>query len=89
MRFVERIRSKTDHIVIDLIGHGFRDPVLHTPGALFARLSTAMHKVLSLGFHDFAFYQTLLRNPMYTNEVVEDVVPGYQSGGYVAIIAHK
>jgi len=26
---------------------------------------------------------------MYTNEVVEDVVPGYQSGGYVAIIAHK
>ena len=48
-----------------------------------------MHKVLSLGFHDFAFYQTLLRNPMYTNEVVEDVVPGYQSGGYVAIIAHK
>ena len=32
---------------------------------------------------------TLLRNPMYTNEVVEDVVPGYQSGGYVAIIAHK
>ena len=43
----------------------------------------------SLGFHDFAFYQTLLRNPMYTNEVVEDVVPGYQSGGYVAIIAHK
>ena len=43
----------------------------------------------SLGFRDFAFYQTLLRNPMYTNEVVEDVVPGYQSGGYVAIIAHK
>ena len=43
----------------------------------------------ALGFHDFDFYQTLLRNPMYTNEVVEDVVPGYQSGGYVAIIAHK
>ena len=43
----------------------------------------------SLGFHDFDFYQTLLRNPMYTNEDAEDVVPGYQSGGYVAIIAHK
>lgn len=39
--------------------------------------------------HDFDFYQTLLKNPMYTNEDVEDVVPGYQSGGYVAIIAHK
>ena len=33
--------------------------------------------------------KSLLRNPMYTNEVAEDVVPGYQSGGYVAIIAHK
>lgn len=43
----------------------------------------------TLGFHDFEFYQTLLRNPMYTNEVAEGVVPGYQSGGYVAIIAHK
>ena len=43
----------------------------------------------ALGFHDFDFYQTLLKNPMYTNESVEDVVPGYQSGGYVAIIAHK
>ena len=43
----------------------------------------------SLSFHDFDFYQTLLKNPMYTNESVEDVVPGYQSGGYVALIAHK
>ena len=43
----------------------------------------------SLGFHDFDFYQTLLKNPMYTNESVEDVVPGYQSGGYVSLIAHK
>lgn len=43
----------------------------------------------SLGFHDFDFYQTLLKNPMYTNEEVEEVASGYQSGGYVAIIAHK
>ena len=42
-----------------------------------------------LGFSDFDFYQTLLKNPMYTNEDVEEVVSGYQSGGYVAIIAHK
>ena len=49
-----------------------------------------MRKSTSVGFvHDFDFYQTLLKNPMYTNEDVEDVVPGYQSGGYVAIIAHK
>ena len=42
-----------------------------------------------LGFHDFDYCQTLLKNPMYTNEDVEDAVPGYQSGGYVAIIARK
>ena len=42
-----------------------------------------------LGFHNFDYCQTLLKNPMYTNEDVEDAVPGYQSGGYVAIIARK
>ena len=42
-----------------------------------------------LGFHDFDYCQTLLKNPMYTNEDAEDAVPGYQSGGYVAIIARK
>ena len=42
-----------------------------------------------LGFHDFDYCQTLLKNPMYTNEDDEDAVPGYQSGGYVAIIARK
>lgn len=43
----------------------------------------------ALGFHDFTFYQTLLRNPMYTNEEAEEVIEGYRSGGYVAIIAEK
>ncbi len=42
-----------------------------------------------LGFKNFKFYQTLLKNPMYTNEEVEDVVEGYTSGGYVSIIAEK
>lgn len=42
-----------------------------------------------LGVETFTFYQTLLKNPMYTNEEPEDVVEGYQSGGYVAIVAEK
>lgn len=47
-------------------------------------------KVLKeLGFHDFRFYQTLLQNPMYTNNTVEEVVEGYTGGGYVSIIAEK
>ena len=43
----------------------------------------------SLGIKKFEFYQTLIRNPLYTNEEPEDVVEGYKSGGYVAIIAEK
>lgn len=42
-----------------------------------------------LGMKEFKFYQTLLANPMYTNDEVEDVVDGYKAGGYVAIIAKK
>ena len=43
----------------------------------------------NLGFNDFKFYQTLVKNPLYTNEEVEEVTEGYKSGGYVAIIAGK
>ncbi|MCR5420381.1 MAG: class I SAM-dependent methyltransferase [Lachnospiraceae bacterium] len=42
-----------------------------------------------LGINDFAFYQTLIKNPMYTNEEPEEVTEGYKSGGYVAVIARK
>lgn len=42
-----------------------------------------------LGISKFTFYQTLVKNPLYTNEEPEEVVEGYKSGGYVAIIAEK
>ncbi len=42
-----------------------------------------------LGIKNFAFYQTLVKNPMYTNEEPEEVTEGYKSGGYVAIVATK
>ena len=42
-----------------------------------------------LGFKNFSYYQTLIQNPMYTNEEPEEVSEGYKSGGYVAIIAEK
>lgn len=43
----------------------------------------------SLGVTKFSFYQTLVKNPMYTNEEPEEVIEGYKSGGYVAIVAEK
>ncbi len=42
-----------------------------------------------LGISRFSYYQTLTRNPLYTNEEPEEVTEGYKSGGYVAIIARK
>ncbi len=42
-----------------------------------------------LGVGRFTFYQTLVKNPLYTNEEPEEVRDGYKSGGYVAIIAEK
>ena len=42
-----------------------------------------------LGIKEFEFYQTLVKNPLYTNEEPEEVSEGYKSGGYVAIIAKK
>lgn len=43
----------------------------------------------SLGIEKFTFYQTLVKNPLYTNEEPEEVIEGYKSGGYVAIVAEK
>lgn len=43
----------------------------------------------SLGIEKFSYYQTLIKNPLYTNEEPEEVSEGYKSGGYVAIIAEK
>ena len=42
-----------------------------------------------LGIKNFDFYQTLIKNPLYTNEEPEEVAEGYKSGGYVAIVAEK
>lgn len=43
----------------------------------------------SLGFDNLTYYQTLLANPVYTDQKIEDTVPGFDKGGYVAIIAVK
>ena len=43
----------------------------------------------NLGITKFEFYQTLIKNPLYTNEEPEEVAEGYKSGGYVAIVAEK
>ena len=50
--FVERIRRKADHIVVNFVGNIFRHAVGNTACALLARLLAAVDKVLTLRLHD-------------------------------------
>lgn len=43
----------------------------------------------NLGLIHLSFQQTLVKNPLYTNETVEEPLTGFEKGGYVAIIAEK
>lgn len=41
------------------------------------------------GFTDLEFAQTLTKHPVYSNNEIEEPVPGYDSGDYVAICGYK
>ncbi len=41
------------------------------------------------GFVDFEYAQTLLTHPMYANNIVQEVIEGYNRGDYVAICGYK
>jgi SAM-dependent methyltransferase len=41
------------------------------------------------GFGDFQFAQTLTKHPLYSNNVLEEPIEGYDCGDYVAICALK
>lgn len=42
-----------------------------------------------LNMTNIKFYQTLVGNPVYTNDTVEEPISGYDKGGYVALVAQK
>ncbi len=57
-----------------------------------ARWRTTEEKVRileKLRMKNFRFLQTLIKNPFYSDEEVEETIHGYKSGSYVAIIAEK
>ncbi|MBT1166662.1 class I SAM-dependent methyltransferase [Bifidobacterium simiarum] len=43
----------------------------------------------SLGFREFRFFQTVLANPPYQEQAVEDPIEGYKKGNYIAVVALK
>ncbi|MDR0349216.1 MAG: class I SAM-dependent methyltransferase [Tannerella sp.] len=53
---------------------------------------TTAEKVVLLekaGFHHFEFAQTLTKHPVYSNHAIEEPLPGYDCGDYVAICGYK
>ena len=78
-------------------GHEYLDGVMpEVPYPLALASSGIWHSteekievLKKLGIKKFSFCQTLIKNPMYTNEEPEEVSDGYKSGGYVAVIAEK
>jgi hypothetical protein len=42
-----------------------------------------------IGFENIDFFQTVLANPPYQNDRVEEVQEGYERGNYIAIVAVK
>ena len=64
-------------------------PLALAASGIWLTTEEKIHVLKDLGIQKFTFYQTLLKNPIYTNEEPEEVVEGYKSGGYVAIIAEK
>lgn len=41
------------------------------------------------GFHQFEYAQTLTKHPLYSNNIAEEPIEGFDSGDYVAICALK
>ncbi len=42
-----------------------------------------------IGFVNFEYAQTLTKHPIYSNNVTEEPIPGYDCGDYVAICGYK
>ncbi|PXV59370.1 ubiquinone/menaquinone biosynthesis C-methylase UbiE [Dysgonomonas alginatilytica] len=57
-----------------------------------ANWRTTAEKITSMqnvGFTDFEYAQTLTKHPIYSNNMVEEPVSGYDCGDYVAICGYK
>ena len=54
MRFIKRIFCKIDHVIINLIGYFFRDPICNTARNSFLLIS--VHKILPLFFHNRSLF---------------------------------
>lgn len=57
-----------------------------------ANWRTTLEKIETMkkiGFTDFEFFQTLTTHPIYSDNVIEEPIEGFDKGDYVAICAYK
>lgn len=78
-----------DHEALNNVMPALPYPIELASAGIWHSSESKIEVLKKIGMTNFDFYQTLVKNPMYTNEEVEEVVAGYKSGGYVAIIAEK
>ena len=75
--------------VLERVMPGLPYPIELARSAVWHSTEDKIRVLKKIGMKNFNFYQTLIKNPMYTSEEVEEVKEGYKSGGYVAIIGEK
>jgi len=78
-----------DHEFLDGVMPQLPYPLALASSGVWHSTQEKIEILKDLGISKFTYYQTLIKNPMYTNEEPEEVSDGYKSGGYVAIIAEK
>lgn len=78
-----------DHEYLEGAMPEFPYPLALASSGVWHTTESKIEVLKNLGFSKFSYYQTLVKNPLYTNEEPEEVIEGYKSGGYVAVIAEK
>ena len=78
-----------DHPLLEGVQPKDAYPIEFLSAANWRTTSEKIKFLENAGFSDFKFAQTLTKHPVYSNNVIEQPVEGYDSGDYVAICAIK
>lgn len=64
-------------------------PLVFVAEANWRTTDEKLELLTAAGFQDPSTFQTLTRHPRYSDESVEEPIPGCDRGDYVGIVAHK
>lgn len=81
--------GKWDDILLEGVHPADPYPIELVAQACWRTTAEKTEALSRAGFVDFEYAQTLTRHPLYSDEKVEEPVPGYDKGDYVAICGYK